>query len=537
MRKIIVYDTTLRDGSQGEKINFSVLDKIRVTQKLDQLGVHYIEGGWPGSNPKDVEFFQQAQGIELETARITAFGSTRRPKIHPKDDPNIKALVSSGAKVVTIFGKTWDLHVKKVMSNTMKENLAMISDSVLFLCSHGLEVLYDAEHFFDGYKSNSEYAIQTLEAAVKAGAKAIVLCDTNGGMLQFEVSEIMEQVVPHIPVAIGIHTHNDGGLAVANTLAAVMAGAVMVQGTINGFGERCGNADLTTIIPNLQLKMGLDCIPSENIRHLTEISRYISEIANVPPFHGRPFVGKSAFAHKGGVHVAAVMKTPKAYEHIDPEIVGNNRRVLVSDLSGKSNVAYKAKEFGIELGNDESHTKKIVEEVKRLEYEGYQFEAAEASFELLTKKLAGQFDPPFKLESFRVMTEKNKDLPSKAYATIKISVGDEEEITAAEGNGPVNALDNALRKALNKFYRTGLENMRLVDFKVRVIDGRDATAAKVRVFIESRDKGVTWSTVGVAEDVLLASWEALVDSFVYRLCNTWKGESQKSEERQCKSRD
>jgi 2-isopropylmalate synthase len=518
VKKIILYDTTLRDGNQGENINFSVEDKIRVAQKLDELGVHYIEGGWPGSNPKDIEFFKSARKVHFDTACITAFGSTRRPKSHPGDDANIQALLDAKTKAITVFGKTWDLHVKKVMSNTLKENLAMISDTVAFLKSHKREVIYDAEHFFDGYKNNPDYAIKTIKAAVSAGAETIVLCDTNGGTLPFEVEEIMGQIMPAISVDVGIHTHNDSGLGVANTLAAVKAGATMVQGTINGYGERCGNADLIAIIPNLQLKMGLPCIPDENLSRLTEVSRYVSEIANVPPFNGRPFVGKSAFAHKGGIHVSAVMKISKAYEHIDPEKIGNLRRVLASDQAGRSNINYKAKEFGIRLKEDGSDSRKIVQEVKRLEHEGYQFDASEGSFELLMKRLSGQFEPPFHLESFRVTTEKNKDEPSKAYATIKISVGSEEEITAAEGNGPVNALDNALRKALNKFFKAGLEKMHLVDFKVRVIEGQDATAAKVRVFIESRDEKSIWSTIGVSEDVISASWEALADSFNYRLC-------------------
>lgn len=517
MKKILLYDTTLRDGSQGENINFSVEDKIRVAQKLDDLGVHYIEGGWPGANPKDIQFFNLTKKLHFKTARITAFGSTRKPKTHPQKDSNLKALLDAKASAITVFGKTWELHVKKVMSNTLKENLAMISETVEFLRSHDREVIYDAEHFFDGYKSNPDYAMKTIEAAVSAGAEMVVFCDTNGGTLPFELQEIMEQVVPEIPARIGIHAHNDCGLGVANTLTAVKAGAIMVQGTVNGYGERCGNADLTAIIPNLQLKMGFSCIPDENVSRLTGVSRYVSEIANIPPFNGRPFVGKSAFAHKGGIHVSAVMKTGKAYEHIDPEKIGNERRVLASDQSGKSNINYKAKEFGIELKEDGSDSRKIVQEVKQLEHDGYQFDAAEGSFELLMRRLSGQFDPPFKLESFRVTTEKNKDFPSKAYATIKISVGSEEEITAAEGNGPVNALDNALRKALNKFFKAGLEKMHLVDFKVRVIEGQDATAAKVRVFIESRDEKTIWNTIGVSEDVISASWEALADSFNYRL--------------------
>ncbi|MFV9691386.1 MAG: citramalate synthase [Desulfobacteria bacterium] len=528
MKKIFLYDTTLRDGNQGENINFSVEDKLRVARKLDVSGFHYIEGGWPGSNPKDIHFFELAKKTEFAKACLTAFGSTRRPKTHPKKDDNLQALLDAETKAVTVFGKTWDLHVKKVMSNTLKENLAMISDTVDYLRSNGREVIYDAEHFFDGYKNNPEYAAKTIESAISAGADWIVFCDTNGGVLPSELQQIMKEIMPQISVKVGIHAHNDSGLGVANTLFAVEAGAVMVQGTINGYGERCGNADLTAIIPNLHLKMGVSCISDENLSRLTDVSRYVSEIANVPPFNGRPFVGKSAFAHKGGIHVSAVMKTSKAYEHIEPEKVGNARRVLASDQAGRSNINYKAKEFGVKLKEDGSDSKKIVKEIKRLEHEGYQFDAAEGSFELLMKKISGQFDPPFHLESFRVTTEKNRDLPSKAYATIKISVGSREEITAAEGNGPVNALDNALRKALNKFFKAGLEKMHLVDFKVRVIEGQDATAAKVRVFIESRDEKTIWSTIGVSEDVISASWEALADSFNYRLCCKVTGEKEKA---------
>ena len=520
MESILVYDTTLRDGSQGEKINFSAEDKVRIAQKLDSVGFHYIEGGWPGSNPKDVQFFEAAKGLPFKHARVTAFGSTRRKNTRPEEDPNIIALLQSETPAVCIFGKTWDLHVKKVMTNTLKENLAMIFDSVAYLRSQGREVIYDAEHFFDGYKNNPDYAMKTIESAVSAGADVIVLCDTNGGTLPFEIEEIMNKVCPKIPVKIGIHTHNDCGLAVANTLAAVRCGAVMVQGTVNGYGERCGNADLTSIIPNLQLKMGLSCMTEQHLCYLTEVSRYVSEVANMTPFNGRPFVGKSAFAHKGGIHVSAIMKTPKAYEHMEPASVGNERRVLISDLSGKSNIDYKAKELGIELGGDGFDSPTIAKEIKRLEHEGYQFDAAEGSFELLLKRLTGQFKPLFELESFRVAIEKEKDLPCRAYATIKISVGDQQEITAAEGNGPVNALDNALRKALNKFFLVDLEKMHLVDFKVRVIEGRDGTGARVKVFIESRDQKSVWSTIGVSTDVIGASWQALEDSFQYKLSHT-----------------
>ncbi len=517
MKSILVYDTTLRDGSQGEKINFSAEDKLRIAQRLDAVGVHYIEGGWPGSNPKDVQFFELARSVRFKHARLTAFGSTRRPNTPANKDANIVALLHSGTPAVTIFGKTWDLHVKQVINSTLKENLAMIADSVAHLVSQDREVIYDAEHFFDGYKGNPDYAMKTIETAVAAGADVIVLCDTNGGTLPFEIQEIMEDVCPRIPVKVGIHTHNDCGLAVANSLVAVRAGAVMVQGTVNGYGERCGNADLTTVIPNLQLKMGKSCLSKKNLGRLTELSRYVSEVANMTPFNGRPFVGKSAFAHKGGIHVNAIMKTPKAYEHMEPAAVGNERRVLVSELSGRSNVDYKANELGIELGGNGFDSKKIAKEIKQMEHAGYQFDAAEGSFELLLKRLTGQFRALFELESFRVAIEKEKNLPCRAYATIKISVGGQEEITAAEGIGPVSALDNALRKALNKFFLVDLETMHLVDYKVRVIDGRDGTSARVKVFIESRDQKRVWSTIGVSTDIIEASWQALEDSFQYKL--------------------
>lgn len=516
-RTIVLYDTTLRDGSQGEKINFTAEDKIRISRKLDELGIDYIEGGWPGSNPRDVRFFELAKREIFSQARLTAFGSTRKTRTSCDEDANVQALLAAETPAVTIFGKTWDLHVKEILHASFKENLAMIYETIEYLHKHGREVVYDAEHFFDGFKSNPEYAIKTLEAAVSAGASYIVLCDTNGGTMPFEVQEIMGKVCPQVEAKIGIHAHNDCGLAVANTLEGVLRGAVMVQGTINGYGERCGNADLTSIIPNLQLKMGRRCLSDEALKHLTEASRYVSEVANMTPFDGRPFVGKSAFAHKAGVHVHAVAKTPKAYEHIAPDVVGNNRRVLISDLSGKSNVDYKARELGVILGGQGFDSKKITEEIKRLENEGYEFEAADGSFELLVKRLTGQFNPLFKLISFRVAMEKEKDAPCRSYATIKIAVGDEEEITAAEGTGPVNALDNALRKALNKFFHVDLESMHLVDFKVRVLEGRHGTGARVKVSIDSRDPQSLWSTIGVSADIIEASWQALEDSFNYRL--------------------
>ncbi len=527
MEPILLYDTTLRDGTQGENINFTAQEKIQVAKRLDDFGIHYIEGGWPGSNPRDMQFFDLAQKTTFKNSRITAFGATRKPGIDPSDDGNLKALLKSKTPVVTIFGKSWDLHVKQVMNNTLKENLAMIAESVEYLKGGDREVIYDAEHFFDGYKANREYAVKTLITAIDAGAEFIVLCDTNGGSLTFEIESIINEVTGQLcktynknpdslSVKLGIHTHNDSNLAVANSIQAVKAGAVMVQGTINGYGERCGNADLTSIIPILYFKMDRKCVSEENIVKLKSLSRFVSEKANMIPLNSRPFVGNSAFAHKGGIHVNAIMKVARAYEHMEPELVGNKRRVLVSDLSGKSNVEYKARELGIELGANGFDSRKIVSKVKDMEQAGYQFDVADGSFKILLEKLTNQFQPLFELKSFRVTIEKDAERPCSAHATIKIAVGGKDEITAAEGDGPVSALDNALRKALDNFY-PDLEVMRLIDFKVRVIDGREGTAAKVRVFIESRDHDRIWSTIGVSEDIIEASWQALADSFQYKL--------------------
>ena len=515
-KQITLYDTTLRDGTQGEQVNLSAEDKLRIAKKLDDFGIPYVEGGWPGSNPKDARFFEMVQKVDFKNARLTAFGSTRRPGTAPEMDENIRALLKTETETVTIFGKSWDLHVTEILKASLEENLMMIEETVAYLKGKTREVIYDAEHFFDGYKANPSYAMKTLAAAQEGGADVIVLCDTNGGSMPQEIEEIMVNVAPRLGVLIGIHAHNDCGLALANSLVAVLAGARMVQGTINGYGERCGNVDLISVIGNLQLKMGYPCLKKQKLQQLTELSRYVSEVANVPPLNQRPFVGKSAFAHKGGVHVSAIQKNPVAYEHMEPQQVGNRRRVLVSDLSGKSNIDYKAREMEIKLGGNGYDSQKIVGEIKRLEDEGYQFDAAEGSLELLIKKVTGQFQEPFTLESFRVTTEKNRSGPGTCQATIKISVGEEYEITAAEGDGPVNALDNALRKALTKFFPQIVE-MGLVDFKVRVIDGGGGTASKVRVQIESRDSREIWSTIGVSENVIEASWQALVDSFQYKL--------------------
>jgi 2-isopropylmalate synthase len=531
MEPILLYDTTLRDGTQGENINFSAQDKIKIAQRLDDIGIHYIEGGWPGSNPRDKLFFELAKTIKFNHSLLTAFGATRRPGIQTADDQNVTALLESATPVVAIVGKSWDLHVEHVMKNTLEENLAMIRDTVSFLNANGREVIYDAEHFFDGFKENPDYALQTLIAAVDGGANIVVLCDTNGGTLPFEIESIIQQVRKKLdkkytvsqgasPVKIGIHTHNDSGLAVANSITAVRAGAVMVQGTINGYGERCGNADLNSIIPILCLKMDRSCISSENLKKIKRLSRFVSETANIVPLNARPFVGKSAFAHKGGLHVSAIMKVPKAYEHVDPESVGNKRRVLVSDLSGKSNVEYKAKELGINLGANGYDSKKIVSKIKQLEQDGYQFDAAEGSLKILMEKFTDQFKPSFELESFRVTIEKDKQQECSAHATIKISVNGTKEITAAEGQGPVSALDNALRKALDNFF-PDIDSMGLVDFKVRVIDGQAGTSAKVRVLIDSRDQDEIWSTIGVSENIIEASWQALADSFQYKLAKQY----------------
>lgn len=521
-KEILLYDTTLRDGTQGEQVNLSAEDKLRIAQKLDEMGIHYIEGGWPGSNPKDARFFKMAGKSAFRTSRLTAFGSTRRSKIAPQDDPSIRALLDAETETVTIFGKSWDLHAVEILGVSLEENLSMIEETLVFLKNRGKEVIYDAEHFFDGYKRNPDYALRTLKAAMDGGADRIVLCDTNGGTLPHEIHAIMEEVMPRLTSPVGVHAHDDCGLALANSITAVRCGATMVQGTINGYGERCGNVDLIAVIGNLQIKMGYPSLPEGRLPHLTELSRYVSDVANVPPSNQRPFTGKSAFAHKAGVHVSAIQKNPAAYEHIDPRQVGNRRRVLVSDLAGKSNIEYKTREMDIQVGGNGYDSKMIVNKIKELEDQGYQFDAAEGSLELLIRKVTGQFEEPFTLESFRVTIEKDRSGPSSSQATIKISVGDDQEITAAEGDGPVNALDHALRKALNGFFPQ-VQEMKLVDFKVRVIEGSDGTAAKVRVKIDSRDSREIWSTVGVSENIIEASWQALVDSIQYKLLRETTG--------------
>ncbi|TBL81333.1 citramalate synthase [Paenibacillus thalictri] len=512
-----IFDTTLRDGTQGEGISLSVEDKLKIAQKLDALGVTYIEGGWPGSNNKDIEFFNRASELHLTHAKITAFGSTRRKDTKPEEDVNLRRILEVGVKVATIFGKSWDFHVHKAIQTTLEENLSMIYDSVKYLKNQGLEVIYDAEHFFDGYKNNKDYAVQTIKKAEEAGADWIVLCDTNGGTMPHEVSAIVTHVCAEIKACpVGIHAHNDCELGVANSLAAVMAGATQVQGTINGFGERCGNANLVSIIPNLQLKLGYNVISSEQLQGLTPVARYVSEIANMALPVNQPFVGAAAFAHKGGIHVSAILRNASTYEHIRPELVGNKQRVLVSELAGQSNLVFKAQEMGLEFSNDNSQSKQLIEKIKQMEHEGYQFEGADASLELLIRDAYGKIEEMFTVESFKLLVEKSADNPSVSEAIVKIKIGNETVYNAAEGNGPVNALDNALRKCLLQYF-PNLQQIHLSDYKVRVLDEKDTTAAKVRVLIESTDFNNSWSTVGVSENVIEASWHALIDSFRYAL--------------------
>lgn len=516
MTKVELYDTTLRDGAQGEGISFSVQDKLRIASKVDELGVDFIEGGWPGSNPKDMEFFNKAGKLKLSNAQIVAFGSTRRAKLKASEDANIKSLLKADTEIVTIFGKSWDLHVKEVFKITLDDNLKMIEETIAYLKSKERKVFYDAEHFFDGYISNPGYALKTVLTAAESGADIIVLCDTNGGVITSEVFKIVEDVKARIKAPLGIHTHNDIEMAVANSIAAVQAGCSMVQGTINGYGERCGNANLLSVIANLKIKLGVDCISDINLRELTEVSRYVSEIANLRHADNQPFTGNSAFAHKGGVHVDAILKNPATYEHIDPAVVGNRRRILISELSGKSSVAAKAAELEIDLKKDAGHAKKILNLVQNMEHKGYQFEAAEASLELLMKRAKKEFRDFFRLQDFRVIVEKRAGKKISSEATIKVKVKNSLEHTASLGDGPVNALDNALRKALKNFYPS-LSEMHLSDYKVRVLDEKEGTAARVRVLIQSQDKKESWWTVGVSENIIEASWQALVDSVEYKL--------------------
>ena len=515
-KKIFIYDTTLRDGSQGEGVSFNGEDKLNVAKKLDALGVDYIEGGWPGSNPKDASFFKSIYKVSLKHAKVAAFGSTRRKGVSAGKDKNLNMLLNSEAPVMTIFGKSWDFHVTEVLKTTPADNLKIIESSIAYLKEHGHEVIYDAEHFFDGSLANSEYALETLKAAVNGGADYLVLCDTNGGRIPSEVFARVSEVRKAFDVPVGIHAHNDSELAVANSLAAVEAGATQVQGTINGYGERCGNANLCSVIPNLILKMNRKCMTKKAVKQLMDVSCYVSELANMVPNDKQAYVGRSAFAHKGGMHVNAVKKNPKTFEHIVPEDVGNQRRILISELAGKSNIAFKAKVFDFDLEESSPEITVILDRVKALEHQGYSFEGADASLKILMDKVLGKHKSFFEVNDYRTVVRQNREGLVVAEATLDLTVKGEREHVVADGDGPVNALDKALRKALLKYYPK-LEGMYLTDYKVRVLNGKATTAAKVRVLIESRDGHHSWSTVGVSENIVEASWLALLDSVEYQL--------------------
>jgi len=517
MGKILLYDTTLRDGTQAEDISFQVEDKVRIARRLDELGIDYIEGGWPGSNPKDITFFQAIQNETLQHSKIAAFGSTRRARVTPAEDNNIQMLIESKPDAVTIFGKTWDFHVREALRISLEENLELINDSLVYLKERVGEVIYDAEHFFDGYKADPEYALKTLQAAADAKVDCIVLCDTNGGTLPHEFPAIMAAVQKAVATPLGIHAHNDSDCAVANSLMAVDCGVVHVQGTINGFGERCGNADLCSIIPSLSLKMGYECLGEGKLATLRSASRYVYELANLTPNKHQPYVGNSAFAHKGGVHVSAIQRHPETYEHIRPELVGNQTRVLVSDLSGRSNILVKAEECGIELDSKDPVTLEILEDIKEMENQGFQFEGAEASFELLMLKAMGKLKHYFSVTGFRVIdTLRESDQEPVSEATIRVKVGGKIEHTAADGNGPVNALDSAMRKALISFYPQ-VGDVKLLDYKVRVLPASQGTDSVIRVLVESGDQDSRWGTVGVSSNVIDASYQALADALIYKL--------------------
>jgi len=514
MNHIQIYDTTLRDGTQSEGFTLSASDKIRVAQKLDSFGVTFIEGGWPGSNPKDVEFFERARDLEWKHSLIAAFGATCRVKGGPADDANIKALLDSHTPVCTIFGKTWRLHVTDVLLTTLEDNLRIIEDSVAYLRAQGRRVIYDAEHFFDGYKADSAYALETLQAAIRGGAETIVLCDTNGGTLPWEVQRIILDLKRTLETPFGIHAHNDGESAVINSLTAVREGAIQVQGTINGVGERCGNVNLISVIANLELKMGYQCLPEGKLTHLYDLSHFVSEVANITPDEHMPFVGKSAFAHKGGVHVAAMRRNASSYQHVDPTRVGNKMRVVVSDLSGRGNMLSKAEEHGVEVEGEEVVS--VLNEVKELEARGFSFEAAEASVAIMLKRQEYGYKAPFELIDFFVNVEHRDKRGIFAEATVKVRVQGEVLHTAAEGNGPVNALDLALRKALVGYYPQ-IEKFNLSDYKVRILDSDRGTEAITRVLIDTRNSTSRWSTVGAGTNIIEASWRALADSMEYGL--------------------
>lgn len=526
MRSIQIYDSTLRDGAQGEGISFSLEDKIKVVRKLDELGVAYIEAGNPASNPKDLEFFRIAKTLPLQNAKLCAFGSTKRAGVRPEADNGLLSLLEAETPATAIFGKCSLLHVSTILGVSPQENLAMIQESIRYLKACGREVIFDAEHFFDGCAEDVDYAFSCIQAAADAGADTVVLCDTNGGSFFDTIARLTEKAASLLSVPVGIHTHNDTDMAVANTVAAVLAGASHVQGCINGFGERCGNANLCSIIPNLQLKRGYSCIPEHRLSSLTETSRYISELANVIPDAHSPYVGSSAFAHKGGMHVDGVLKDSKTFEHIDPSLVGNDRRFLISEVSGRSNLLSLIHTYHPNATKSSPETQRILDRLKQLEYEGYQFEAADASVELIIRKELGMYSPSFELDHFNVMANEPKYNEYSSSAIVKVGVDGQYKLTVAEGHGPVNALDKALRKALETFYPT-LRTMRLTDFKVRILDGNRATEAVTRVLIESTDGTHTWTTVGVSSDILAASWKALVDSIEYKLYqdqkNTVKG--------------
>ncbi len=512
---VTIYDTTLRDGTQGTGISFSVVDKIRVAERLDAFGVQYIEGGWPGSNPKDVAFFQEAAKRTWKHAKIVAFGMTRRGKMKVEDDPQVQMLLDAATPAVTIVGKTWPLHVTEVFQVSLEENLAMIADTVAYLKKHGREVLYDAEHFFDSYKEDPAYSLKTIQAADAAGADLVVLCETNGGCLPEFVERVTRDVIAVLGKPVGIHTHNDGGVGVANALAAVRAGAVQVQGTINGYGERVGNCNLTTVMPNLQLKMGIEL--GIDLRGLRELANFVDELANVPHDIRAPYVGLAAFTHKGGLHVHAVQKLARTYEHVDPETVGNERVITISDMSGQTNVIMKAEKLGFKFSKGAPEVAQVLNEVKRLESEGYEFEAAEGSFELLLRRQLGLHRPLFDLQEYHCSFRRTGEGTwNKCEATVKLSVNGKPEYTVAEGDGPVDALDEALRKALRPFYPE-IDTIKLDDYKVRIINGQEGTGARTRVLIDSNDGHHHWGTVGVSDNIIEASWLALVDSFEFKL--------------------
>jgi 2-isopropylmalate synthase len=517
MATIEIYDTTLRDGTQGLDFNLTVEDKLAIAKRLDTFGMDYIEGGWPGSNPKDMEFFERMKGVKLAYSRLAAFGSTRHKDNRAENDSNLNALLQADTPVITIFGKTWDLHVTEALGATLEQNLEMIRDSVAFVKSKGKTVIYDAEHFFDGYKANPDYALRTLESSVRGGADRLVLCDTNGGTLPDFITERVKEVKAKFSVPVGIHTHNDSELAVANSLAAIQAGATHVHGTVNGYGERCGNANIISIVANLVLKLGFE--QSQDLTKLREVSHYIDERANMQPNVRAAYVSDTAFAHKGGIHVSAVNKNPKTYEHVDPDLVGNKRRVLLSDLSGRANILAKSSEFGEAVDAKDPAIKDVLDRMKELENRGYAFEGAEASFQLMSKKVRGDYQPYFVLHGFTVMMDKREtDKDVRCDATIKVEVGGQLEHTAADGNGPVNALSEALNKALVRFYPS-LAELKLTDYKVRVLAGSDetGTASVVRVQAETTDGKDTWGTVGASTNIIDASYEALIDAIEYKL--------------------